>query len=146
LFFCDTDKGKYMSCCLLFRGDVTPKDAKEGMEAIRMKRTIHFVDWSPTGLKCAINEKKPCSPKGSDLASPNRSLCMLANSTAVAQVFKRTNRKFDMMYEKRAFVHWFVGEGMEEGEFSEAREDLDALEKDYIEVGKDTLPEEDYDF
>ncbi|KAG2811446.1 hypothetical protein PC129_g13893, partial [Phytophthora cactorum] len=43
-------------------------------------------------------------------------------------------------------VHWFVGEGMEEGEFSEAREDLAALEKDYEEVSAETAEGEGEDF
>merc|ERR1740138_1600923 len=46
---------------------------------------------------------------------------MMSNSTAIAELYSRIDHKFDLMYAKRAFVHWYVGEGMEEGEFSEVR-------------------------
>lgn len=37
------------------------------------------------------------------------------------------------MYAKKAFVHWYIREGMEEGEFLEARKDTKALNLDYKE-------------
>jgi len=39
---------------------------------------------------------------------------MVANTTAIAEALSRIDHKFDLMYAKRAFVHWYVGEGMEE--------------------------------
>ena len=52
---CDPRHGKYMACCLLFRGDVVPKDVNAAIATIKTKRTIQFVDWCPTGFKVFAN-------------------------------------------------------------------------------------------
>ena len=103
---CDPRQGKYMACCLLYRGDVVPKDVNAAIASIKVQKTIQFVDWCPTGFKVGINYQPPTVVPGGDLAKVQRAVCCLSNTTAIMEAWARLDHKFDLMYAKRAFVHW----------------------------------------
>jgi len=67
---------------------------------------FQFVDWCPTGFKVRINYQPPTVVPGGDLAKVQRAVCMLSNTTAIAEAWARLDHKFDLMYAKRAFIHW----------------------------------------
>uniref|UniRef100_A0A8C9KA25 Uncharacterized protein n=1 Tax=Panthera tigris altaica TaxID=74533 RepID=A0A8C9KA25_PANTA len=90
---CDPRHGKYMACCLLYRGDVVPKDVNAAIATIKTKRTIQFVDWCPTGFKVGINYQPPTVVPGGDLAKVQRAVCMLSNTTAIAEAWARLDHK-----------------------------------------------------
>lgn len=53
----------------------------------------------------------PTVVPGGDLAKVQS---LLSNTTAIDEVWARLDHQLDLMYTKRAFVHWYVGGGMEE--------------------------------
>ena len=103
---CDPKDGKYsqllfalgwlpdpdwvlVACCLLYRGDVVPKDVQAAVATIKTRKTIQIVDWCPTAFKLGIcHEAAACVP-GGDLAKVSRSLCMLSNTTAISAAWSR---------------------------------------------------------
>ena len=54
---CDPREGKYMAICLLYRGDVVPKDVNAAIASIKNSKTVQFVlqPWQ-TGWNAYLNK------------------------------------------------------------------------------------------
>jgi len=140
----DVVEDKYMAISLNYRGSVTSQEANGTVQWVKQNNKVSFVEWCPTGFKIGLNDVPASTVDGDDMQPAPRNAVMIGNNIAVNRVFvERLSKKYDMMYSQRAYVHWYVGEGMEEGEFSEAREDLGFLEKDYLDVVTEQNSDED---
>jgi len=128
--------GKYIACCMLYRGDVVAKDINHAIRNIRDTKRLEFVEWCPTGFKVGINCRPPVPAVSPDdeLVGGGRAVCMMSNTTAIASAWTRLCQKFDLMFRKRAFIHWYESEGMEKDDFNQARENIEVLRHDYREL------------
>merc|ERR1712003_292451 len=142
----DPEEDKYMAISVNYRGDVKAKKANSTVQWLKTNKKVCFVEWCPTGFKVGLNNEPPAVLPEDDVAPAKRNVVMIGNNTSISRVFsERISKKYDLMYSQRAFVHWYVGEGMEEGEFAEAREDLGFLEKDYLDVLSEQATDEEAD-
>jgi len=122
-------KGKYLACSMMYRGDVAQKEVVSAVQDSKAKFSLDFIDWVSTGIKTGVN---PFGLMGNeDMKAVSRSLYLISNHTAVKETFKQISEKFGKMFFRRFFAYWYVGEGMEEGEFYEQNEQIYGLMNDY---------------
>ncbi|XP_070499056.1 tubulin beta-8 chain-like [Chironomus tepperi] len=104
---------KLLTCAAIFRGRVSSRDVEEAMVDLQHCRKEMFARFIPNNIKTAICDVPP--------REVDMSATLLSNTSAITVIFRRLIEQFDRMFEKRAFMHWYTGEGMEEEEFRRAR-------------------------
>ncbi|RWV97161.1 hypothetical protein GW17_00040067, partial [Ensete ventricosum] len=59
------------------------------------------------------------------------SATFMGNSTSIQEMFRRVSEQFTVMFRRKAFLHWYTGEGMDEMEFTEAESNMNDLVSEY---------------
>ncbi|KAI1037235.1 hypothetical protein LB503_008904 [Fusarium chuoi] len=119
----DFRNGRYLTCSAIFRGKLSTKEIEDQMLKVQTKNSEYFVDWIPNNVQTSV-----CSvpPRGLPMAAT-----FVGNSTAIQEIFKRVDDQFSAMFRRKAFLHWYTSEGMDEMEFTEAQSNLHDLVSEY---------------
>ncbi|KAJ4175659.1 Tubulin beta chain (Beta tubulin), variant 2, partial [Fusarium falciforme] len=119
----DFRNGRYLTCSAIFRGKVSAKEVEDQMHKVQQKNSAYFVEWIPNNVQTTL-----CSvpPQGLKMSST-----FVGNSTAIQEIFKRIGQQFTAMFRRKAFLHWYTGEGMDEMEFTEAESNMNDLVSEY---------------
>jgi len=131
------DDGKYMTASLLFRGDMATQEVDSSIEKRQTANSDDFVEWIPNNMKTSVVTMPP--------KNSAESCTFVANTTAIKSIFDRLVHQFASMYKRKAFLHWYTGEGMDEVEFLEADKNVRDLIDDYQDKQDATIEEEDID-
>lgn len=118
--------GRYLTCATIFRGNVSPKEVDIATAEIQKRKRHMFVNWIPNNVKSAICDVAPLNT--------TLSATFLANTSATACIFGRLLRQFDALFDKKAFLHWYLSEGMDEHEFECAKHSVLELCDEYVEA------------
>nr|KAG5707920.1 hypothetical protein BaRGS_031651 [Batillaria attramentaria] len=135
---CDPRHGRYLTVAAIFRGRMSMKEVDEQMLNVQNKNSSYFVEWIPNNVKTAVCDIPPRGLK--------MSATFIGNSTAIQELFKRISEQFTAMFRRKAFLHWYTGEGMDEMEFTEAESNMNDLVSEYQQYQDATADEEgEYD-
>jgi len=134
---CDPRNGRYLTASATFRGSMSTKEIDDQMLNVRSKNSSYFVEWIPNNIKSSV-----CNipPKGLPM-----SVTFIGNNTAIQELFIRVNSQFTAMFKRKAFLHWYTGEGMDEMEFTEAESNMHDLVHEYQQYQNAVIEEEDVD-
>merc|ERR1711957_989038 len=100
-----------------------------------VENSSYFVEWIPNNIKSSVCD---IPPKGLKM-----SVTFLGNSTAIQEMFKRVGEQFTAMFRRKAFLHWYTGEGMDEMEFTEAESNMNDLVSEYQQYQDATAEDEE---
>ncbi|ORD94201.1 TBB2 [Enterospora canceri] len=120
---CDPRSGRYLTAAVYFRGNMSMKEVDEQMNLIQTRTSEQFVEWIPNNVQTAVCN---VAPVDAEMAAT-----FIGNTTSIQELFKRVGEQFSSMFKRKAFLHWYTGEGMDEAEFTEAEANLQDLLNEY---------------